>query len=144
MKSSATKSDRNKAVEELHWESAKWKSQFLHMEDELLFIKRLLNSYVFEPNTPNLFERLLDYKTRINSVDEMKDVVNKDLVKHESELGGILECSDRDCDDMYFKKHDELKEKVKSCLSDFQGLKTEIFNYAGGILRKHKPDKKNG
>lgn len=143
MKSSTTKSDREKTVEELHWESTKWKSQFLHMEDELLFITRLLNSYVFEPNTPNLFERLLDYKTRTREVDKRKDVVHGHLIKHESELGGILECTDRGRDELYFKKHDELKANVKSCLSDFQCLKTEIFNYAGGILRKHKPDKKN-
>lgn len=31
-------------VEELHWEIQQWKSQFQFIEDELLFIARLLDS----------------------------------------------------------------------------------------------------
>ena len=142
MKNSATKSNRINEVEELHWESTTWKSQFLHMEDELLFIERLLNSYVFEPNTPNLFERLMDYKSRIKEVCKRKDEVVTTLSEHESQLGGMLERDDRFCDQVYFGKHDEIKSEVKECLGDFQNLKAEIFNYAGSILRKHKPDKK--
>ena len=53
---------QEKKIEELHWELQGWKSKIQFMEDEMLFINRLLNSYVFEPRTPNLFERLELFK----------------------------------------------------------------------------------
>jgi hypothetical protein len=77
MKNSPEKTNQEKQVEKLHWESFKWKSHFLLMEDELFFIDRLLNSYVFEPNTPNLFERLMEYKTRTKKLKERKDAVGR-------------------------------------------------------------------
>ncbi|MGW9685741.1 hypothetical protein [Flagellimonas sp. 2504JD1-5] len=139
MKNSLTKKEPEKTVEKFHWESLKWKSHFLLMEDELLFINRLLNSYVFEPNTPNLFERLMDYKSRIKKVEEKKNEAKTRLVVHESELGGLLECLAKSCDKAYQKEHESIKAEVMACIEDFQNLKLEIFNYAGGILRKNKP-----
>ncbi len=140
MKDSLTKLGHEKKAEKLHWESLKWKSHFLLIEDELLFITRLLNSYVFEPNTPNLFERLMDYKSRINKIEQRKDVIKASLVVHESKLGGLMECLGKSCDKAYQKEHKAIEAEVMRCIEDFQNLKLEIFNYAGGILRKNKPN----
>lgn len=130
---------QEKKVEELHWEIQQWKSHFQFLDDELLFIKRLLDGYVFQPNTPNLFERLQDYKTRIKQIETTKKSVRERISQHENTLGGMLECTDTACDLTYYRKHDKLQIKIDSCLSQFQELKSEIFNYAGGILKKRKP-----
>lgn len=130
---------QEKKVEELHWEIQQWKSHFQFLDDELTFIARLLGSYVFQPNTPNLFERLQDYNTRIKKVGTTKKEVRDHISKHENTLGGMLECTDSACDLSYYRKHDKLQIKVDTCLSEFQELKSEIFNYAGGILKKRKP-----
>lgn len=140
MKNPVAASGRKEKVEELHWESLKWKSHLLLMEDELLFINRLLKSYAFEPNTPNLFERLSDYRERISQVEKKKNQAKKNIASHESELGGIMECKDRACDNAYYQKHNAIEAEVLACINDFQTLKSEIFNYAGGILKKHKPN----
>lgn len=131
--------DQEKKVEELHRDSQHWKSLLRLMQDEILFIDRLLNSYVFEPNTPDLFERLTNYKERIEKIKTHQTVLRKAISKHENDLGGMLECRNRECDLGYYKRHNELKEMVASCTDVFQNLKTEIFNYAGGILKKRKP-----
>jgi hypothetical protein len=39
----------------------------------------------------------------------------------------------------YYQKHEAIKAYVVAFLENFQGLKSEIFNYAGGILKKKKP-----
>lgn len=138
MEKSSIKPDQEKKLEKLHWESLKWKSHFLLMEDELLFIHRLLNSYVFEPNTPNLFERLMEYKSKIKMIEGNIAKVKANLTTHENELGGIMECVGKSCDKIYKKKHETIKAQALSCIEAFQELKLEIFNYAGSILKKNK------
>ena len=130
---------RDRSIEELHSEIQQWKSNLQFMDDELIFIDRLLNSYVFQPNTPNLFERLQDYKSRLKHAKISKQEVCHHISRHENTLGGILECTDSLCDLGYYRKHDKLQATVAECLEGFQELKSGIFNYAGGILKQRKP-----
>lgn len=126
-------------VEELYRDTRRWRSCFQFNSDEMLFLERLLNSYVFEPNTPNLFERLRDYQDRLKKAISEKKAVTDRIRKHEGTLGGMLECTDSSCDLEYYRKHEQLKAEVTYFQEDFRQLKSEIFNYAGGILKKKKP-----
>ncbi len=139
MKTEKTRTEQGKKVEELHWEIQQWKSQFQFMEDELLFVVRLLDSYVFEPTTPNLFERLQEYHIHIKSVQKIIKTVRDTISQHENTLGGMLECTDSSCDLNYYRKHAALKTIVGECFKDFQKLKSEILNYAGSVLKRRKP-----
>jgi chaperonin cofactor prefoldin len=139
MKKQKVITGQEKKVEELHWEIQKWKSHFQFLDDEIAFIAGLLNKYVFQPNTPNLFERLQDYQKRIKNVETTKKEIRNQISKHENTLGGMLECTDSACDLTYYRKHERLKTKVDTCITEFQELKSEIFNYAGGILKRRKP-----
>ncbi|MGB5371177.1 MAG: hypothetical protein WBN18_12175 [Flavobacteriaceae bacterium] len=135
-----TKIDQTKKVDQLYLEIKQWKSALRFMLDEIHFIDRLLNSYVFEPNTPNLFERLLDYQERVKKAKAKETIIATNIKKHESNLGGMLECTDDVCDLTYYQKHSRLKAEWAAYLDDFQNLKSEIFNYAGAILKRRKPD----
>lgn len=134
-----TKEKQAKKVEELHWDSQQWKSHLCLMQDELMFIDRLLNSYIFEPNTPNLFERLRDYQSRLGKAKTNRQDVEKMIAQHERDLGGMIEYADTTCDTTYYQKHEEIKAEAVNCMEIFQDLKTEVFNYAGGILKQRKP-----
>lgn len=139
MKNSFTQVAQAQKLEELHCECRHWKSVFHFMADEITFIDHLINSYVFEPNTRNLFERLQDYLRRLKKVKSKKLKVVQKIIKHENHLGGLLECNDDTCDLSFYRKHNLLKAEVVDCMNDFQNLKTEIFNYASAILKKKKP-----
>lgn len=128
-------------LQKLHLDVQKWRSSFFLINDELIFIEQLLHSYVFEPNTPNLFERLQDYLERLKRIKSDITNVNKLIVQHENNLGGSIECRNVKCDEDVHVEHGKLKANVANCLQKFKILKTEIFNYAGGILKKRKPDK---
>ena len=67
-----TKDQKLDTIQKLHLETQQWNSSFFLMNDELLFIEQLLHSYVFEPNTPNLFERLQDYLERLKHIKRFK------------------------------------------------------------------------
>ncbi|MEJ1222892.1 hypothetical protein [Sediminicola sp. 1XM1-17] len=139
MEKSKIRPEQEKKVEQLHTESLNWKSSLYLVSDEVSFIENLLNSYLFEPNTPNLFERLQNYETRIEKNKERKIMVMDSIDRHQKDLGGMLECTDYACDLGYFQKHEAIKAEVVDFLEKFQLLKSEIFNYAGGIMKKRKP-----
>ncbi|MFC2148767.1 hypothetical protein ACFLR9_09390 [Bacteroidota bacterium] len=127
-------------IQKLHLDAQKWKSSFSLMNDELVFIEHLLHSYVFEPNTPNLFERLQDYLERLKLIKSDKTNVQNRMVQHENNLGGSIECRNSKCDEDIHVEHEKLKANVANCFQQFQILKSEIFNYAGGILKSRRPD----
>ncbi len=139
MKDTSKQKFQVKKVEELHYQSNQWKSNLSFLRDELTFINQLLHSYVFEPNTPNLFERLQNYQDQLKKVNSEEIGLQQLIAKHETDLGGMLECSDDICDEEYYGKHKALEAQITDCLLNFRELKAEIFNYAGGILKKRKP-----
>ncbi len=47
MKNNRTVLNRTQKIEKLHWHIQHWKSDLQFMEDEILFIERLMNSYIF-------------------------------------------------------------------------------------------------
>jgi hypothetical protein len=140
-KNKFTKANQTKKIEELHADFQQWKSHLYLMQDELTFIDHLLNSYIFEPNTPNLFDRLQDYQTRLKKVSINRLEVCQMIAQHEKELGGMIQCTDTACDNAYYQKHEKTKAESVICLENFQNLKSEIFQYAGGILKRRKPNK---
>ena len=124
----------------MYREYKQWKSHLQLVHDELTFIEHLLNSYVFEPNTPNLFERLQDYLGRIRKIRVNRRVLCAKIIEHEKKIGGMIESSDTYCDSFYSLKHETLKAETVCFMEDFKNLKSEIFEYAGGILKKRKPN----
>ena len=123
---------------QLHTASKTWLSSLRFIEDELKFIENLLHSYVFEPNTPNLFERLQDYLERLQIIQKQKKKLTTLLQEHENSLSGVIECQDHPADKSYRDRHRELQIEYLLFETDYQKLKAEIFNYAGGILKKRK------
>lgn len=137
---SFTENGQSEKVNQLHTALKLWQSNLNFMQDELIFIDHLLNSYVFEPNTPKLFERIQDYLFRLKKAKKEQKILAAQIGKHENILGGMLECTDDNCDLSYYQKHDTLKAQVMECTQYFQQLKSEIFNYAIGVLKKRKPN----
>jgi hypothetical protein len=128
------------STQEFHATSKNWISNLEFIDDELRFIENLICSYVFEPDTPNLFERLQDYKERLQDIQLRKKDLAKWLLDHENELSGLLESQQLKKDTSYAQRHRELQVEFLLFHEDFQRLKSEIFNYAGGILRKRRPE----
>ena len=139
MKNSGRKTDQINKVELMHMESKQWLSNLNFVKDEIAFIVRLLDSYVFEPDTPNLFERLQEYKEQLKKIIATNMRIIEQIGIHDNDLGGMLECKDKECDQAYYHKHEQLKVEVLELRIDFQDFKSDIFSYAGGILKKHKP-----
>ncbi len=127
-----------KELKEIHLDALEWKSSLYFIEGEVQFINQLLNSYVFEPTTPNLFERLQEFKEQITKVEKEIQLVHQNIRKHESELGGMLDCDTISCDHAYYHEHELLKNSFNEFYKKFRELKSKVFGYAGGILKTKK------
>ncbi|WP_271765731.1 hypothetical protein [Aquimarina algiphila] len=127
-----------KELKNIHFDVLEWKSSLCFIKDEILFINQLLNSYVFEPTTPNLFERLHEFRLEIEKIELILEEFNDQIKKHENQLGGMMECDTISCDHFYNKNHESLRDKLRDFYKNFRKLKSEVFSYAGGILRKNK------
>ena len=134
--------DKEKQVAQLHWKIQQWKLHFQLMDDEIVFIDRLLNSNAFRPNIPNLFERLMDYKNRLEKINSRSETIRTQISSHENILGSVSDKTDSSGDLNPYKKNDHIQAEVDACLVDFQNLKSEIFNYTGGILINNNPERK--
>ena len=130
---------QDKKVQELHSELQEWRSNMDFIEDEMHFIDRLLHSYVFEPRTPNLFERLEKFKQGMEKSKKRRASIKDRIMEHENNLGGMMECTSAPCDTAYYLKHEQLQNKVFEYLEDYRQLKSEIYRYAGAILKSRKP-----
>lgn len=136
MKNNRTASDLNPNMDRLHWHIQHWKSDLQFMEDEVKFIEQLLNSNIFDSNTLNLFERLQDYLGRLDGFNVRKVKLAQLISQHESRLGTLMGTNDNTLLRDYYQRHDDLEMEILGCLDDFKGLKTEIFNYIGGTLKR--------
>ena len=135
MKNNRTVLNRTQKIEQLHWHIQHWKSDLQYMEDETDFVERLLNSEIFEPNRPNLFERLNDYLKKLGIFKSRKTKLQKLISIHENLLGTVMESDDDRVVTNFYLKHDDLEMEVLSCTDDFKKLKMEIFNFVGSTLK---------
>jgi len=129
-------STKKDSIEVLHHETRTWLSQLHFISDEMKFIEHLLDSYVFEPDTPDLFQRLQEYERSLAKSKKGCSEVCEQIRKHENKLGGLLELDNGTLDSAYVKKHLQYEAEVVRFMLEFQELKAAIFNYAGGILKK--------
>ena len=111
-----------------------WKSLFGYMENELQFIKKLLNARAFKASTPNLFERLEHFKNEIDSKTRELTSLELEVKRYEIYLKGILECEDISCDTFYRENHEALENRVNEFQTAFDEYKNQVFNYTGGVL----------
>ena len=142
MEKKNTVTDNGRKIALLHWKIQQWKLKFQLMDDEIVFIKRLLDSNAFKPNIPNLFERLQDYKSRLQDIENRNADVRSKISLHENSLGSDLDIPDSAISATDIKKNDSLQLEVDECQGDYQNLKSEIFNYTGSILIMNKPEVK--
>ncbi len=128
-----SKAHLEKLIEELHWEIQDWKSQFQAMDDSMIMLEEVLNSGVYRSNTLNLFERMQDYKTRMQAFKTVKYEIRQAISRHESQLGAVDIYSFIALEPGFSQDHDALKTSVENTLIQYHRIKTEILNYTEGL-----------
>lgn len=130
---------RNAPLEGLYREIHGFKTRLNFIQDEIHFLDHLLNSYEFQPNTQNLFERLQQFEDRLRKSNSEVDSLLTKISDHEKLLGGLMECKEPILGRQFYKSHESLLRELNNSIITFHDLKLEIYNYVTGILKKKKP-----
>ncbi|MFL1896214.1 hypothetical protein ACJRPK_10965 [Aquimarina sp. 2-A2] len=126
----------NKEVKSFHLEVMNWKSNLQTLGDELYFLKKLLVSKAFEQNTPNLYEILEKFSTKLKDIEEASSMLYEKLHQHENQLGGLIECDTISCDHYYNKNHKKMKRIYNDFCKMFNQQKNEIYKVTANILKQ--------
>lgn len=129
------KSSNEKNVEELENDTLEWDKTLQTCTDELLFLKHLLTSEVFQAPNPDTSKKLESYIEELEDLKTEKIEVQLALRNHKNDLKGMLECEDISCDIFYQTQHQELLNRLKDLLANFQQLKLSIFTFSIPFLK---------
>lgn len=129
------KSSNEKSVEELENDTVEWDEILQTCTDELLFLKHLLTSEVFQPINPDTSEKLASYIEELEDLKIEKIEVQLALRNHKNDLNGMLECEDISCDIFYQTQHQDLLDRLKDLLANFKQLKLNIFHFSIPFLK---------
>ena len=125
--------NQSKNMDELLYEDAQYTANLNFIKTELKFLKFLLKTYPFKNNIQNLFERIQLYNSEIEKFNnELNENLNE-IRKHETELNGMLECDELNCDNFYVNKHQKLAATLFNYNRKYQDFKTGIYQYIIGI-----------
>ena len=128
-------------LDRIHGQCLEWKSSVLFMEEEIIFFEHLLHSYLFEPDTAELYECFQNCIEQLDKIKMVKNNLKVQIDGHEATIGGIMESIDHSGDPSFYIEHDNLKLSVQKTSEDYRKLKSEILYYAITVMRKHKkPD----
>jgi hypothetical protein len=126
---------KQKGIEGFLSDVQKWASELQFIQGEIVFIKKLLHTDVFKPKTPNLFERIQKYMGSLESFENEVNSCKLGLMSYEAKLETLIESVEPDHADLEIK-HLKAVADLDAIQGKFQKLKSEIFEYIGGILRK--------
>lgn len=124
----------NYKISEFNFDIKRWKSLLKHMENELVFINRILLSDSCNTRTTYLNERLKTFQNLI----ETKTAILKDFNIEVSQYNHKLtttEHSDSDItDNGWLEQHDYLKHRLEIFHKDFNALKLRILKHTESVL----------
>lgn len=107
----------------------RWKSALKHMENELIFINRLLASDTHNARTVNSSERLNTFKKQIKTKTAILKDFEIEVSQYNHELS-TTEFSDSDItDDSWVEKHDSLIHRFEAFRKDFNAFRLNVLKY---------------
>lgn len=115
---------------------SKWEGSFMFVTEEMQFLEKILSTDIFVSNIPNLYERLQQFLKNLQDFEKEKKELEKEVEKHKSDLSDQLELNEEQKISAIKESHAQLKKKIKAFRNKYSGLKLEIFNFTGNILKK--------
>jgi hypothetical protein len=108
------------------------------VSEEIKFLGKLLGTEIFEPNIPNLYERLQQYSKKLQDLKNEEILLEKEIEKHKTDFAKEMEENEEHKDSLIKRTHIQLKKNINAFLKNNSGLKLEIFNFTGNILKKSR------
>ncbi len=113
---------------------ALWISEINLLENEILFLKKVLKSHPFESNIPNLFEKLTLFMRDFDMILDEKDDLLVAIEKHNSSLKKAKQNNGGDTLKLLLTHHTALQEQVITFFSRFSKCKENLYEFTLSII----------
>lgn len=130
------RSANEKNIDELQADTLYWDEKFLHLSEEISFLKHLLTAPVFKENLPNMFEKLQEFYNQLMELKSEKVDLHEAMRNHKNDLNGMMECEDISCETFYHSQHQHLSNRIRQHLTRFKNLKLEIYRFCTPHLKQ--------
>ena len=128
--------NRDMSNEELMDIAHQWRVELEFLEHELLFLKNLLDSNIYEKNTMNLFENLQLFKGEIDNLNEERANLLDKVHTYHTQLSKKIECDDLSCDMFYMQLQEKMAFNITTFLDESKNLKLLLFEYIQSVILK--------
>ncbi|HET8886970.1 MAG TPA: hypothetical protein VFM70_11535 [Salinimicrobium sp.] len=124
----------NETVALLYKDFANLKTFVFYVSEESAFFMKLLSAKVYRSETPNLYEKLKKFITKVEKTKTEAENWNSALEEHKDQIRLLLGDQNRNPKDFYENEHIKLKEQVLAFINDSNNLKLDIFRFTGDLL----------
>lgn len=138
MLNSAKKEFSKKTREKYLFEISQWEDSLMFISEEIKFLEKLLSTDIFEPNIPNLYEKLQQYSKKLQELKSEEILLEKEIEKHKADFAKELKENEEHTYLLIKSTQQQLMKNMKTFLKKICGLKLEIFNFTGNILKKSR------
>ena len=118
--------NHKKSLNELLFYTSLWQSELEFIKIELSFIKKLIKTYPFKSEIPNLFEHLQLFILDIDNFEENRNSILVNIHIQKNNLKKDLKYSDFD--------YDNLAEEIFNYKENYKNLKIKIYQYINGLI----------
>ena len=126
----------DKSIEELQYEMLQYKIRLEDLSYTLHFLKKIVESDVYQPQVINLFETLANFKKDIEAINKKRVLLLKEVDEYKSHIKIKIECDDLACDNFFINEHDELEQKLHLFFVNVSNLKIKAFQYLESVIKK--------
>lgn len=122
----------------LHTITQRWLSALRFNMDEIQFLNKLLASYLFEPKSPDDFQKVRNFQLKLAGVIKDFTGLAMDISCQQNALGGTLECQEQNPGKSLEQAQLILEARFNCLAEEYAALKLAIFEHAGTTLKKAK------
>jgi hypothetical protein len=113
----------------------RWKSLIKHMENEVVFLDRLLNAEAINAfTTRTMGERRNLFKKMVKVKAEMLVDFKHEVAKHETVLSKLMATKQMPMDSSYVAQHEAFKVRIEKYRKDFDAFRSKVLLQAGSVL----------
>lgn len=124
----------DKTSEELQFNLAFYESRLILLQEEWEFFKHVLGSTIFNPKTPNLFEKIELFKAEIDQHMKLTSKLTTTVEKQYKEVQLKVECDELSCDDYFLRNYHDTELELVNFLNQTAKFKSEMMEYLKGLI----------
>ena len=130
-----------KSINEILYNTNLWADDFIFIKKELIFLKKIIQSYPYSANIPNLFEKIQLFVKDLSNLENEKGKLNHEVSTYKSDLLNEEEHHHLDHDNYYLMQYQNLAKSIFNYKKNYKILKGNIFEYLESVIEINETNK---